>query len=247
VLAAGNRTLPPEFGQQAVTVFPAPPVPVAAALPATASMAVPAPAPAAASVPRPPALPPAAALTAGPVAPADTEAPDGTVAPAGPAAPDGTGFTPAPADRGGRPAELRVPSLRVSSPVDGLLAAHGVLAPPADPGRVGWWIASSLAGAASGPTVIVGHVDQASAGPGALFGLTDIRPGTGVSLATSDGRQIRYTVTALHYYPKDSGLPASLFAAGGPPRLVIISCGGPFDASAGSYRDNVAVVASPRP
>jgi hypothetical protein len=36
-----------------------------------------------------------------------------------------------------------------------------------------------------------------------------------------------------------------LFAREGPPRLTLITCGGPFLAEFGSYRDNVVVVAEP--
>jgi hypothetical protein len=46
-------------------------------------------------------------------------------------------------------------------------------------------------------------------------------------------------------YPKETGLPASAFARDGAPRLVLITCGGPFDAATGNYEDNVVVYATP--
>jgi hypothetical protein len=40
-------------------------------------------------------------------------------------------------------------------------------------------------------------------------------------------------------------LPPEVFAAGGPPRLVLITCGGAFDRSTRHYADNVVVFADP--
>ena len=38
---------------------------------------------------------------------------------------------------------------------------------------------------------------------------------------------------------------AVVFSAAGDRRLVLITCGGPYDASRGGYQDNVVVVARP--
>jgi hypothetical protein len=46
-------------------------------------------------------------------------------------------------------------------------------------------------------------------------------------------------------YVKADGLPPELFSAGGAPRLVLITCGGPFDPTTGSYLDNIVVFAAP--
>jgi hypothetical protein len=40
-------------------------------------------------------------------------------------------------------------------------------------------------------------------------------------------------------------LPPEVFAVGGPPRLVLITCGGAFDRRTRNYADNVVVVAEP--
>jgi hypothetical protein len=42
-----------------------------------------------------------------------------------------------------------------------------------------------------------------------------------------------------------SKLPTSIFSRRGRPRLVLVTCGGPFDPSIGRYRDNVVVTAVP--
>jgi sortase (surface protein transpeptidase) len=119
-----------------------------------------------------------------------------------------------------------------------------VLDPPEDPHLVGWWIASALPGSSQGSTVLVGHVDSAQAGLGAFGPLSAVTPGTTVSL--SDGvTSTDYRVTSLQYLEKGTGLPAELFARSGPPRLVLITCGGEFDEDTGSYEENVVVTATP--
>jgi hypothetical protein len=60
----------------------------------------------------------------------------------------------------------------------------------------------------------------------------------------ADGRTVRYTVAARREYLK-ADLPRELFAPGGPPGLVLITCGGRFDRAAHSYEDNIVVHAVP--
>jgi hypothetical protein len=40
-------------------------------------------------------------------------------------------------------------------------------------------------------------------------------------------------------------LPPSLFDTAGPPRLALVTCGGPFDSATGHYLDNIIVWAVP--
>jgi hypothetical protein len=122
---------------------------------------------------------------------------------------------------------------------------HGTLGVPDDPAQVGWWSASALAGAATGTVVLDGHVDSATSGPGALFRLASLQANDPITLTTRTGQLRRYTVTGRRVYLKAGGLPADIFARDGPARLVLISCGGPFDRTAGSYLDNIVVFAVP--
>ena len=125
-----------------------------------------------------------------------------------------------------------------------MLSDQHSLAPPANPSQVGWWVASALTGSLHGPTVIVGHIDSAAFGPGALFHLDNIKPGQTIELSNS-AHTVRYRAISMRYYAKTAGLPAALFKAGGSARLVLVSCGGTFDAAKRSYRSNVVVVATP--
>jgi len=54
-------------------------------------------------------------------------------------------------------------------------------------------------------------------------------------------------VQVRQVYRKHQGRPAALFRATGPGRLVLITCGGPFNASPRSYQDNILVIAATQP
>ena len=149
------------------------------------------------------------------------------------------------APRPAPPRLLAIPALRVRASVDPVRSSDGVLGVPADPGRVGWWTGSALVGAPHGTVVVDGHVDSAVAGVGALFRLTELRSGARLVVTTAAGRRQAYEVVGRRVYRKAAGLPPALFATGGAPRLVVITCGGPFDRASGSYLDNVAVFAVP--
>ncbi len=82
-------------------------------------------------------------------------------------------------------------------------------------------------------------------GPGALYRLTELPADSEIIVQTADDVAVRYRVTGRQYYFKADGLPAELFAFGGRPRLVVITCGGEFDQATGSYEENVVVTAEP--
>ena len=68
---------------------------------------------------------------------------------------------------------------------------------------------------------------------------------TGSSSTLAGGRALDYRVVGKETITKQR-LPAErLFARDGAPRLVLITCGGPFLPDLGSYRDNLVVVAVP--
>ena len=64
-------------------------------------------------------------------------------------------------------------------------------------------------------------------------------------LLVTGSRTVSYTVAAVRTYSK-ADLPAEVFDQAGAPRLVLISCGGPFDRVRRSYRDNVVGYGVPR-
>jgi hypothetical protein len=59
------------------------------------------------------------------------------------------------------------------------------------------------------------------------------------------GRDLRYRVVGKQTIVKQRLPVERLFARDGAPRLVLITCGGPFVPELSSYRDNLVVVAVP--
>ena len=120
----------------------------------------------------------------------------------------------------------------------------GELQLPEDPTVVGWWASSAPIGALSGSVVVAGHVDSRRYGLGTFAVLHELRAGDDVRLVADDGVERRYVVTTVEQTPK-AALPSDLLSRSGPPRLVLITCGGDFDDTTRHYHDNVIVVATP--
>jgi hypothetical protein len=152
--------------------------------------------------------------------------------------------TVAPVGAAGPPRRLLIPALEVAAAVEPVVVdVTGGLGVPADPAVVGWWAAGAGPGTPGGTVVVDGHVDTKREGPGALFRIAELTPGDAVGLVLAD-RTVSYEVRAVRHYVK-ADLPGEVFARDGAPRLVLVSCGGPFDRRAGRYRDNVVVYAVP--
>jgi hypothetical protein len=117
----------------------------------------------------------------------------------------------------------------------------GRLDVPDDPRTVGWWVGGAAPGASSGTVLVAGHVDSARSGPGPMAALYTVGPGDRVRLDTGAG-SVTYEVTGRRTYDKQR-LPAALFAAGGSPRLALVTCGGEF--RDGHYDRNIVVFARP--
>ena len=77
-----------------------------------------------------------------------------------------------------------------------------------------------------------------------LASLVDIQPGAEVLLTSPTAEVSRWTTTSLQVVLKDD-LPQGIFSTAGARRLVIVTCGGPFDRASGHYLDNVIVTAIP--
>ncbi|HET6548524.1 MAG TPA: class F sortase [Solirubrobacter sp.] len=125
----------------------------------------------------------------------------------------------------------------------GIDLAAGALGIPADIRRVGWWRDGAAPGDRAGTVLLAGHVDSAKEGAGAFYALKSARRGDVVALRAG-GRRFRYRVTSVRRVRKRA-LPAGIYSRRGRPRLVLVTCGGPFDARAGHYRDNFIVTARP--
>ena len=144
------------------------------------------------------------------------------------------------------PTKVEIDALNISAPVQraGINTKVGALAVPTNVRRLGWWIDGAAPGDTYGTTLIAGHVDSKVQGAGAFKQLIRAKAGMRIRVTTSDGRVRQYRVTTNRRLLKES-LPANIFTQRGAAKLVLVTCGGPFNARIGHYRDNIIVTAVP--
>jgi sortase (surface protein transpeptidase) len=123
--------------------------------------------------------------------------------------------------------------------------ASGSMAIPAEVDAVGWYRFGPAPGDSAGAAVVAGHVDSKEQGAGALLPLRRVGVGDRVTVTTVDGDDVAYRVVGKETIVKQRLPVQRLFARDGAPRLVLITCGGPFVPELSSYRDNLVVVAVP--
>ncbi|SDJ33895.1 class F sortase [Nonomuraea jiangxiensis] len=141
------------------------------------------------------------------------------------------------------PVRLRIPAIGVSTRVIPLrLDKKGGLVAPKQFDRVGWNKAGPEPGE-TGVAVIAGHVDSAT-GPAVFYRLRQLRKGDRVHVDRADGGTATFVVGRLARYPKNRIPNKEVYSSGKGTQLRLITCGGTFDRSRRSYRDNVIVFAS---
>ncbi len=118
----------------------------------------------------------------------------------------------------------------------------GELAPPVDFNRAGYYVDGAVPGA-NGPAVIAAHVDDTT-GPKVFYRLHELKPGDPVLVSRSDGRQVTFRVDSVQQYPKDAFPTDAVYGPQPGASLRLITCGGSFNTSVRSYRDNIVVYAS---
>ena len=143
------------------------------------------------------------------------------------------------------PVRVRIPAIGVDAEVVAVgQSAPGVMEIPSDVRTVGWYEPGVTPGR-RGSAVLSGHVDSRTQGRGAFFDLRRLDVDDTIEVIDADGQVQRWNVVARTSFPKDELSDQGLFSRGGEPRLVLITCGGEFDAAAGRYTDNVVVHAVP--
>jgi sortase (surface protein transpeptidase) len=147
---------------------------------------------------------------------------------------------------GAVPTRLQVPALDIDAPITPVgVDSAGQVQIPEDVHTLGWYQWGRSVGAASGSVVVVGHVDSARQGVGALFDLRSIAAGAEV-VVTAGNRRYVYQVIAREEFVKNAVPWPALFATTGRTRLTLVTCGGAFDRTTKSYVDNIVVTAVPR-
>jgi sortase (surface protein transpeptidase) len=141
-----------------------------------------------------------------------------------------------------RPVFLTIPAIGVRAPIINLgLNPNDTLQVPRTTTVAGWYTGSPRPGA-TGSAIIAGHVDSRS-GPGVFFWLRAMRRGDRIYVRRAGGTLAVFTVTAVRMYPKDKFPTAAVYGPVPDAELRLITCGGTFDYSTGSYLSNVVVYA----
>ena len=146
------------------------------------------------------------------------------------------------------PVALRVEAIDVDAPViaTGVNQRTGQMAVPNNVRDVAWYKFGSRPGEA-GSAVLAAHVDLAGSGPGVFFDLGELDEGDIVEVEFSDGAVRFFRVEARTVYQKEELPLETVFAREGASVLTLITCGGGFSESSGSYDSNVVVYAVPIP
>lgn len=143
---------------------------------------------------------------------------------------------------GGR---LDIPAIGVSTSLTSLgLNADRSMEVPSSFSQAGWYRYSPLPGD-PGPAAIAGHVDSRS-GPAVFYRLKELSPGDMINVRYRDGRTVTFAVDRVEQYPKDAFPHDRVYGDTAGPELRLITCGGEFDRSQNSHRDNIVVYASTR-
>ena len=144
------------------------------------------------------------------------------------------------------PESIAIPSLHVTAPLMPSAITANELSLPGNDQIVGIYSGGAQPGAATGTVLLAGHVNTSEQGPGVLYGLVNIAPGAEIDVTGAGGILTRWSVTKLQVMLK-AQLDQGIFTNQGPARLVIVTCGGPFDVATGHYIDNIVVTALPLP
>jgi LPXTG-site transpeptidase (sortase) family protein len=180
-----------------------------------------------------------AADRAAPVAPSDGQ---GDLAPfAVPADGNANPFGTKAAALTGRPTRLKVQAIGLDTSLETLkLGPDGELIPPKSFPKAGWYADGTLPGD-TGPAVIAGHVDS-KRGPAVFYKLRELTKGDRIEVVRG-GQIVRFTVTSTAWYPKNKFPTDDVYGPTPDRQLRLITCGGVFDRSLRSYKDNLVVYA----
>ncbi len=156
-----------------------------------------------------------------------------------------SGPQPIPATAAVTPTRVLIPAIGVDQ--TGLEQLHrapatGELNPPVDFDKAGYYADGPTPGD-PGPAVIAGHVDDTS-GPKVFYRLRELTAGDQVLITRSDHTNVTFRVDAVKQYPKGAFPTDAVYGPAPGSSLRLITCGGSFDATARSYRDNIVVYAS---
>ena len=137
------------------------------------------------------------------------------------------------------PVRVVMPAIKA----DALIVKVGILGdgsmdvPPF--GLAGWYRLGPAPGA-SGPSVIVGHLDTKT-GPDVFYRLRDLRPGDEILVYDRSGDVAKFVVDSSELILKSELPTTRIWNNTTEPVIRLITCGGKFDRSTGHYLSNTIV------
>jgi LPXTG-site transpeptidase (sortase) family protein len=141
----------------------------------------------------------------------------------------------------GAPTRLKIKEIGVDTALESLhLGKNGVLDPPKTFTKAGWYSDGTAPGD-EGPAIIAGHVDSKS-GPAVFYKLRELQAGDRIQVVRG-GKTVTFTVTSTAWYPKTKFPTAQVYGPTPDRQLRLITCGGVFDHTLRSYKDNLVVYA----
>jgi sortase (surface protein transpeptidase) len=136
---------------------------------------------------------------------------------------------------------VRIGCIAVDTRLDELdVDPSGAVQAPKDFARAGWYAKGNRPGDV-GPAIIAGHVDSKK-GPAVFKRLDELRAGGSVEVLRGE-TWMTFRVLATRHYPKTKFPTDEGYAPTPNAQLRLITCGGAFDHSRGSYLDNIVVYA----
>ncbi|WP_433795208.1 class F sortase [Actinoplanes sp. CA-252034] len=155
------------------------------------------------------------------------------------------GVAPARVLKRAAPVRLRIPAIGVDTAIMelGLQRDGSLEVPPLRGDAPAGWYRDSPTPGETGASVLAGHVDTARDGPAVFFRLRELKTGDEIVVRRDDGSVAMFRVSRVALYAKRDFPTAEVYAPIDRPGLRLITCGGAFDRSEGSYRSNVVVFA----
>lgn len=138
------------------------------------------------------------------------------------------------------PIKIRIPDLELDADMDPLeVGQNQTLNPPTSYDRTGWWRDGPEPGE-KGPAVVAGHVDSYK-GPAVFYRLRDLTPGGEILIDRADGTTVVFQIDRVEQHSKSNFPTEAVYKQTPDSQLRLVTCGGEFDESAGSYRDNLII------
>ncbi len=149
-------------------------------------------------------------------------------------------------ERGPVPASIVVESVEMNLDIEVIETVDGVMQAPTGAEFASWYRETSRLGEA-GPIVIAGHLNYWNTPEGPFYALAQLEAGDLITVTGDDGGVYQYAVRSAEQFPSDAS-PNELFASvdqsAGGETMVLITCGGEWDASISEYNERTVVVAT---